>query len=226
MSDIEFHEGMPFDIGDITNAFVIIDDLMNEYRSPKPLSITNHLPGSDRGTSTHFCLHAAPPPGATGSTGSIVPEPVYYNYSRPCVDYRRLNEISRAEFFPLPNMEEIVEKVSAAPYVTVMDLSKGYFQIPLTPRAQRYADFVTPFGTYIPKKMMFGLVCAPYYFCKLMAQVLEGLEQFALPYIDDIAIFPQEWKGHVKQCFSKFQYWRPPFQSQFLSRPPYTLIMY
>ncbi|GFT02270.1 hypothetical protein TNCV_85101 [Trichonephila clavipes] len=108
---------------------------------------------------------------------------------RPCVDYRRLNEITRAEFFPLPNMEEIVEKVSAAPYVTVMDLSKGYFQIPLTPRAQRYVAFVTPFGTYIPKKMMFGLVCAPYYFCKLMAQVLEGLEQFALPYIDDIAIF-------------------------------------
>ncbi|GFX56122.1 hypothetical protein TNCV_3062081 [Trichonephila clavipes] len=117
---------------------------------------------------------------------------------RPCVDYRRLNKITRAEFFPLPNMEEIVEKVSAAPYVTVLDLSKGYFQIPLMPRAQRYADFVTPFGTHIPKKMMFGLVCAPYYFCKLMAQVLEGLEQFALPYIDDIAIFSQGWKDHVK----------------------------
>ncbi|GFS76320.1 retrovirus-related Pol polyprotein from transposon 17.6 [Trichonephila clavipes] len=95
-------------------------------------------------------------------------------------------------------MEEIVEKVSAAPYVTVMDLSKGYFQIPLTPRAQRYAAFVTPFGTFIPKKMMFGLVCAPYYFFKLMAQVLEGLEQFALPYIDDKAIFSQGWKDHVK----------------------------
>ncbi|GFX91307.1 retrovirus-related Pol polyprotein from transposon 297 [Trichonephila clavipes] len=80
---------------------------------------------------------------------------------RPCVDYRRLNEITRAEFFPLPNMEEIVEKVSAAPYVTVMDLSKGYFQIPLTPRAQRYAAFVTPFGTYIPKKMMFGTIASP-----------------------------------------------------------------
>ncbi|GFV41529.1 retrovirus-related Pol polyprotein from transposon 297 [Trichonephila clavipes] len=117
---------------------------------------------------------------------------------RPCVDYRRLNEITRAEFFSLPNMEEIVEKVSAAPYVTVMDLSKGYFQIPLTPRAQRYAAFVSSFGTYIPKKMMFGLVCAPYYFCKLMAQVLEGLEQFALPYIDDIGIFSQGWKDHVK----------------------------
>ncbi|GFV81610.1 hypothetical protein TNCV_1702671 [Trichonephila clavipes] len=105
---------------------------------------------------------------------------------------------SRAEFFPLPNREEIVEKVNVAPYVTVMDLSKGYFQIPLTPRAQRYAAFVTPFGTYIPKKMMFGLVCAPYYFCKLMAQVLEGLEPFVLPYIADIALFSQGWKDHVK----------------------------
>ncbi|GFX31862.1 retrovirus-related Pol polyprotein from transposon 297 [Trichonephila clavipes] len=74
---------------------------------------------------------------------------------RPCVDYRRLNEITRAEFFPLPNMEEVVEKVSTTPYVTVMDYSKGYFQIPLTPRAQRCAAFVTPFGTYIPNKMMF-----------------------------------------------------------------------
>ncbi|GFV53651.1 retrovirus-related Pol polyprotein from transposon 297 [Trichonephila clavipes] len=50
-----------------------------------------------------------------------------------------------------------------------MDLSKGYFQIPLTPRAQRYAAFVTPFGTYIPKKMMFGL-----------------------------PFFSQGWKDHVK----------------------------
>ncbi|GFV92804.1 retrovirus-related Pol polyprotein from transposon 297 [Trichonephila clavipes] len=80
---------------------------------------------------------------------------------RSCVDYRRLNEITRAEFFPLPNMEEIVEKVSATSYVTVLDLSKGYFRIPLTPRAQRYAAFVTPFGTYIPKKMMFGTIASP-----------------------------------------------------------------
>ncbi|GFX28519.1 uncharacterized protein TNCV_1153281 [Trichonephila clavipes] len=53
-------------------------------------------------------------------------------------------------------MEE-KEKVSAAPYVTVMDLSKGYFRF-RSRRAQRYAAFVTPFGTYIPKKMMFGLL--------------------------------------------------------------------
>ncbi|GFW52735.1 retrovirus-related Pol polyprotein from transposon 297 [Trichonephila clavipes] len=77
---------------------------------------------------------------------------------RPCVDYRRLNEITRAEFFPFAKYGRDSRKSECGSYVTVMDLSKGYFQIPLTPRAQRYAAFVTPFGTYIPKKMMFGLV--------------------------------------------------------------------
>ncbi|GFW84672.1 retrovirus-related Pol polyprotein from transposon 297 [Trichonephila clavipes] len=89
---------------------------------------------------------------------------------RPCVDYRRLNEITRAEFFPLPNMEEIVEKVSAAPYVTVMDLSKGYFQIPLTPRAQRYAQL----------------------------SLLHLYSHENDVRVNDIAIFSQGWKDHVK----------------------------
>lgn len=117
---------------------------------------------------------------------------------RPCIDYRKINEVTRTEFFPLPHIEELVERVSAAPYVTVMDLTKGYYQIPLTKRAQKYAAFVTPFGTYVPKKMMFGLVCAPYYFCKLMAQVLEGLQDFAVPYIDDIAVFSSTWEDHER----------------------------
>ncbi|GFU06230.1 retrovirus-related Pol polyprotein from transposon 297 [Trichonephila clavipes] len=49
---------------------------------------------------------------------------------RPCIDYRKLNGIIRTEYFPLPNIEERVEKVSAAKFITVLDLSKGYWQIP------------------------------------------------------------------------------------------------
>ncbi|GFV19767.1 retrovirus-related Pol polyprotein from transposon 412 [Trichonephila clavipes] len=60
---------------------------------------------------------------------------------RPCVDYRKLNGIIRTEYFPLPNIEERVEKVSAAKFITVFDLSKGYWQIPLSKTAQRYAAF-------------------------------------------------------------------------------------
>ncbi len=56
---------------------------------------------------------------------------------RPCNDYRKLNSLVQIEYFPLSNIEERVERVSASKYTTVIDLTKVYWQIPLCPRAQR-----------------------------------------------------------------------------------------
>ncbi|GBM79356.1 Transposon Ty3-G Gag-Pol polyprotein [Araneus ventricosus] len=108
---------------------------------------------------------------------------------RPSMDYRLLNADVRTQFFPLPNIEEHVERVAAAKYITVIDLAKGFWQIPLSERARRYSAFVTSFGTYIPLRMPFGLVNAPYFFSKLMSQVFENCDAFAVPYLDDIAIY-------------------------------------
>ncbi|GFT66225.1 retrovirus-related Pol polyprotein from transposon 297 [Trichonephila clavipes] len=117
---------------------------------------------------------------------------------RPYIDYRKLNGIIRMEYFPLPNIEERVEKVSATKFITVLDLSKGYWQIPLSKTAQRYAAFCTSFGTYRPLRMSFVLKNAPYFFSKLMAELLNGLEDFVVPYLDDIAIFSDTWESHLK----------------------------
>ncbi|GFT14405.1 retrovirus-related Pol polyprotein from transposon 297 [Trichonephila clavipes] len=124
---------------------------------------------------------------------------------RPCIDYRKLNGIIRTEYFPLPNIEERVEKVSAAKFITVFDLSKGYWQIPLSKTAQRYAAFCTSFGTYRPLRMSFGLKNAPYFFSKLMAELLNGLEDFVVPYLDDIAIFSDTWESHIKHMETGFR---------------------
>ncbi|GFX60462.1 retrovirus-related Pol polyprotein from transposon 297 [Trichonephila clavipes] len=75
---------------------------------------------------------------------------------RPCVDYRRLSEITRAEFFPLPNMEEIVDKVSVSFYVTVMDLSKGS-RSPSDLKIKAIADFPRP-TTKTQVRSFLGLV--------------------------------------------------------------------
>ncbi|GBM81209.1 Transposon Ty3-I Gag-Pol polyprotein [Araneus ventricosus] len=83
---------------------------------------------------------------------------------RPCIDYRKLNSVTRAEYFPLPKIQERVEAVASAKYITVIELTKGYWQIPLSPQAQRYAAFSTPFGSYRPLTMPFGLLNAPYCF--------------------------------------------------------------
>lgn len=117
---------------------------------------------------------------------------------RPCIDYRRLNEIIRTEYYPLPNIEERVEQVAGSDFITVLDLAKGYWQIPLTKRAQRIAAFVTAFGTFRPLRMPFGLKNAPYFFSKLMADVLNGCDEYAVPYIDDIAVFSKTWDEHLK----------------------------
>ncbi|GFU92223.1 retrovirus-related Pol polyprotein from transposon 297 [Trichonephila clavipes] len=124
---------------------------------------------------------------------------------RPCIDYRKLNGIIRTEYFPLPNIEERVEKVSAAKFITVLDLSKGYWQIPLSKTAQRYAAFCTSFGTYRPLRMSFGLKNAPYFFSKFMAELLNGLEDFVVPYLDDIAIFSDTWESHIKHMETVLQ---------------------
>ncbi|GBN00056.1 Transposon Ty3-G Gag-Pol polyprotein [Araneus ventricosus] len=117
---------------------------------------------------------------------------------RPCIDYRLLNANVRTQFSPLPNIEERVERVATAKYITVIDLAKGYWQIPLSERARRYSAFFTSFGTYIPLRMPFGLVNASYFFSKLITQVLENCDTFAVPYLDDTAIFSYSWEDHLK----------------------------
>ncbi|GBN83937.1 Transposon Ty3-G Gag-Pol polyprotein [Araneus ventricosus] len=117
--------------------------------------------------------------------------------ARPYIDYRRLNKVTRTQYFPLPNIEELIEKVSATKYISVLDLTRGYWQIPLSPRAQSYAAFVTTFGTFTPLRLPFGLKNAPYYFSRLMASLLRNSEDYAVPYLDDVAVFSQSWEDHL-----------------------------
>ncbi|GBM50529.1 Retrovirus-related Pol polyprotein from transposon 17.6 [Araneus ventricosus] len=124
---------------------------------------------------------------------------------RPCVDYRNLNKITKTKFYPLPNIEERIETISSAKYITVLDLSKGYWQIPMSKNAQRLSAFVTNFGTYIPLRMPFGLKNAPYEFSRMVAQLLEACEDFAVPYLDDIAVFSVMFQEHIKHLETVLQ---------------------
>ncbi|KAG8177023.1 hypothetical protein JTE90_029685 [Oedothorax gibbosus] len=56
---------------------------------------------------------------------------------RPCIDYRRLNKVTRTQYFPIPNIEELIEKVSSAKYISILDLTRGYWQIPLSKHKPR-----------------------------------------------------------------------------------------
>ncbi|GFU82942.1 retrovirus-related Pol polyprotein from transposon 17.6 [Trichonephila clavipes] len=119
-------------------------------------------------------------PGESDFTSPLILVEAQGKEARPCIDYRRLNKVTRTQFFPLPNIEELLEKVSAAKYISILDLTRGYWQIPLSPRAQS----------------------------RLMANLLRNCEDFAVPYLDDIAIFSLAWDDHLKHLKDVFDHLR------------------
>ena len=85
---------------------------------------------------------AVPSTSAWSSPCVLVPKPD--NTSRFCNDYRKVNSVTKPDSFPLPRMEDCIDRVGSAKYVTKLDLLKGYWQVPLTPRASEISAFVTP----------------------------------------------------------------------------------
>ena len=80
---------------------------------------------------------------------------------RVCIDYRRLNEVTGKDHFPLPFIDQLLERVSGRPYYCFLDGYSGYFQIEIAPEDQEKTTFTCPFGTYAYRRMPFGLCNAP-----------------------------------------------------------------
>ncbi|XP_041470756.1 uncharacterized protein LOC121420251 [Lytechinus variegatus] len=124
--------------------------------------------------------------------------------NRFCVDYRRLNQITVFDAEPIPDQEELFTKLSHARYFTKLDLSKGYWQVPMSESAKHLTAFLTPDGLFQFTMMPFGLVNAPATFSRLMRKALEGLHG-TLNYIDDILIYSSTWSEHVQALKELFQ---------------------
>lgn len=99
---------------------------------------------------------------------------------RFCTDFSKLNNITKPDSFPLPCMQDCIDQIGSATYVSKFDLLKGYWQVHLTPRAQETSAFITSFGLYSYSVMSFGLRNAPDTFQRLMNQLTSGLEGCAV----------------------------------------------
>jgi len=64
---------------------------------------------------------------------------------RFCNNYRKVNKVTKTDSYPLPRMEDCIDLVGSARFVSKFDLLKGYWKVPLTARAQKISAFVTPF---------------------------------------------------------------------------------
>lgn len=134
----------------------------------------------------------------------IVPKPD--GTIRFCVDYRKVNKVTKMDAYPIPSMERMIEKVASAKYISTIDLTKGYWQIPLETSTIEKSAFITTKGLYEFLVMPFGMKTAPATFQRMMSEiVLRGLE-FADAYIDDVEVdTPTSFSQHISELRQVFQ---------------------
>ena len=126
---------------------------------------------------------------------------------RYCIDYRKLNEITQKDSYPLPNMQDCLDSLDGAQFFSSMDLSSGYWQVQLTEDAKDKTSFYgAGGGLWRFKVMPFGLCNAPATFERLMEKVLGQLQwQILLCYLDDILIFSKSVEQHFEHLKTVFE---------------------
>ena len=124
-------------------------------------------------------------------------EPSQSNYSSPCIvvpksngtyrmctDYRKVKSVTKTDSFPIPRIDDCIDKVGNSKYVTKFDLLKGFWQVPLTDRAKEVSAFAT--------------------FQRLVNNVICGLDGCDA-YIDDVIIYSDSWSDHLQRIRKFFE---------------------
>ncbi|KAL4149788.1 hypothetical protein QTP88_003652 [Uroleucon formosanum] len=125
---------------------------------------------------------------------------------RVCVDFRKLNQISVGDAYPLPNIIDILDQLGKSKYYTTLDLAQGYHQVRMHPEHTEKTAFSTDRGHFEFLRVPFGLKGAPATFQRLMNAVLAGLTGLkAFVYLDDIIIYALSIADHSKKLKAVFE---------------------
>ncbi|RVW92621.1 Transposon Ty3-G Gag-Pol polyprotein [Vitis vinifera] len=109
---------------------------------------------------------------------------------RVCIDYRKLNVVTRKDHFPLPFIDQVLERVSGHPFYYFLDGYSGYFQIEIAVADQEKTTFTCPFETYAYRRMTFGLCNASTTFQRCMLSIFSDMvERIMEAFMDDITVY-------------------------------------
>ncbi|GJV69529.1 reverse transcriptase domain-containing protein [Tanacetum coccineum] len=138
-------------------------------------------------------IHCLPKKGGitvvTNENDELVPTRTVTGW-RVCIDYRKLNEATTKDHFPLPFMDQMLERLTGNKYFCFLDGVSGYFQIPIDPMDQEKTTFTCPFGTYAYRRMPFGLCNAPATFQRCMLEIFHDMiEESVKVFMDDFSVF-------------------------------------
>ncbi|GKA33800.1 reverse transcriptase domain-containing protein [Tanacetum coccineum] len=123
----------------------------------------------------------------TNDDNELVPTRLVTGW-RVCIDYRKLNEATRKDHFPLPFMDQMLERLAGNEYYCFLDGFSGYFQIPIDPNDQEKTTFTCPYGTFAYRRMPFGLCNAPGTFQRCMMAIFHDMiEKTMEVFMDDFS---------------------------------------
>ncbi|GJS43517.1 reverse transcriptase domain-containing protein [Tanacetum coccineum] len=106
------------------------------------------------------------------------------------IDYRKLNDATRKNHFPLPFMDQMLERLVGNEYYCFLDGFSGYFQIPIDPQDQENTTFTCPYGTFAYRRIPFGLCNAPGTFQRCMMAILHEMIEVTMEvFMDDFSVF-------------------------------------
>nr|GEY55860.1 reverse transcriptase domain-containing protein [Tanacetum cinerariifolium] len=115
---------------------------------------------------------------------------------RVCIDYRKLNEATRKEYFPIPFMDQMLERLAGNQYYCFLDGFSGYFQIPIDLKDHEKTTFTCPYKTFAYRRMPFGLCNAPGTFQRCMMAIFHDMiEKTMEVFMDDFSVFENSFQS-------------------------------
>ena len=126
--------------------------------------------------------------------------------TRFCVDYRKLNAVTKKDSYPLPSVSQCLDALAGSVYFSCMDINQGYWQIGVAPEDREKTAFATSMGLYQFIKMPFGLVAAASDFCRLMGDIFRDIQWVeCLLYMDDIIVPAKTFEESLVRLEHVFQ---------------------
>ncbi|KAK3102100.1 hypothetical protein FSP39_008757 [Pinctada imbricata] len=122
------------------------------------------------------------------------------NTVRWCIDYRKLNNATKKDAYPLPRIDTCLDCLSTAKVFSTLDLQSGYWRLEIAEEDRHKTAFITKYGLFEYRKMPFGLCNAPSTFQRCMELILKGLQwKTLLIYLDDVIIYSSDVQSHLDQ---------------------------